>query len=320
MRNRWKVLCKCLVLLAAVLLEPVSYARAEDEGTFDSNIPYLQGIEVEFSHTNGFQWGKIYDWLKMHKIIKSVDFQFDKISGVDYSKYDLVFDFELISLLENGETSTYQFTHVSDISESREPGFFDNILISLSIKNDYLKQSFVWSWLLSNAPDFQQKTESSLAVLKDLNTYNTVLSKVDCYLREKSSGNYGLKYRFSFTWDSDFWMQKCLGISCELIVPNTEEVLDSDSIQSSIFVDGFDSDGDNQGREFLALFSRLYDFLIDVPSAIVAIISGFYNLVVLIASLFKVTFPFIPGLVFDAFGIIMFITPAVAIWIVLKGK
>lgn len=320
MRNRWKVLCMCLVLLAAVLLEPVSYARAEDEGTFDSEIPFLQGIEVELKRNNGFEWGLIFDELGYSKSIAFVDFEFDKLSGVDYSKYELVYDYELSSLLDDGTISTHSYTCVTEISKDSEPGFFDNILISLSIKDDYFQQSFAYLGIINKSSDFQQKSSSSLAIVKGLNTYNTVISKVDCYLREKSTGNFGLLSRFSFIWDSDFWIQKCIGISYELVIPETEEVLKSDGIQNSIFTDGFASDGDNEFRDFLSLFSRLYEFLIDVPSAIVAVITGFYNLAVSIASLFKVTFPFIPGLVFDAFGIILFVTPAVAIWIVLKGK
>ena len=46
MRNKWKMIVMCLVMAAVVLLEPVSYVRA-DEGTYSEEVPYMKGISVD---------------------------------------------------------------------------------------------------------------------------------------------------------------------------------------------------------------------------------------------------------------------------------
>lgn len=319
-RNKWKVLVMCFVLFAAVLLEPVSYARA-DEGLFNSELPYLQGIEVELQRNDSWHsTGLIFGSVDKQRSIAFVNFEFDQLSVVDYTKYELVFDFELASQLEDGSIKTYQYIHVSDIGKNNEPGFFNNLLISLSLKDDYFKQSFSYPAIIKNSPDFLQTSESSMAAMKGLNSYNTVISRVDCYLKEKSTGNYGLKSRFIFTWEEDFWNQLCSGISYQLLLPETGEVLESDGISNSLFAGGFDSDGENTYEEVWSILSRVSEFLVDIPAAIVALLSGFFNLALYISSLFKAVFPFFPGFIFDFFGVVLFVTPAVAIWLIVKGK
>lgn len=297
MRNKWKVLVVYLVMAVVIFLEPVSHVRA-DEGTYSSEIPYLQGIDVELERNDGW---KVFDGILTGMVDKQrsigfINFKFDNLSAVDYTKYELVFDFELKSLLDDGSIAVYQHQHVNDIDEDNSPGFFNNLLISLTIKDDFFTQNFSYPGILNQSPYYQEKvTGSGLAFIKGLNSYNTVISKVDCYLREKSTGNFGLKSRFTFTWDSDFWCQLCNSITYELVFPESGEILDSKNNSDVLFAGSLDSDGDDGFINNIPVLGDIYAFITDVPAAIIAFFTGFLGFVDVFKELILVVFPFLPG-------------------------
>lgn len=315
MRNRIKIYVICMMLLVAVFLEPVLVVKAEEsDSSYSSDVPYLVGIEVELGRSDSANEYGIFGFLDKQREIYDLVFTFDRLSSVDYSLYELVFDFELKSLLDDGTVSNHCFTKVCDFGDSNSPGFFDSILISLSIKDDYFKQEFLYVPLLKYSSDF--KYIGSVMYPQ----YNTVISSVDCYLREKSTGNIGLKSRFKFTWDSNFYNQLCNSITYELVLPDSDSILETDGIKNDIFAGSFSSDGDNEQAEWLALIAAISGFLVNIPSAIVSFVEGFFSFANSIPELFSAIFPFVPAVVFDIFGVLIFLIPVVGIWFFLKGK
>ena len=156
---RIKYVAAVLVLIAALLLFPViKVLAAEEEGTYSEDVPFLQGIKVELNTNNGLmEWGWLAEQTKKQRRIFTMDFEFDRLSAVDYTNYEVVFDFELRSQMDDGSIKVHPYSYITELTDENSPGFFDNLLISITLKDDYFKQSFTWQGLISNSPDYMQK-------------------------------------------------------------------------------------------------------------------------------------------------------------------
>lgn len=320
---RMRILFAAFVMITVLLLLPVSSVLAEETGgMYSEDVPYLQGIDVELERNDGW---KVFDGIltgtvDRQRSIGFINFKFDNLSVVDYTKYELVFDFELKSLLDDGSIAVYQHQHVNDIDEDNSPGFFYNLLISLSIKDDYFTQNFSYPGILNQSPYYQEKvTGSGLAFVKGLNSYNTIISRVDCFLKEKATGNIGLVSRFDFTWDFNFWDQCCTGISYKLIVPGTEDILSSQETQDSIFAGGLSSEGTSWFQDIQGAMSRFGEFIIDLPEVMYVLITNVYNVSAKLSELMKVVFPFFPSVILSAIAVLLIFSIIVAVWKFFKG-
>lgn len=323
MKNKWKIVMIFFLIAAVFFLEPVSYVLADNgEGVYNTEIPYLQGLKVELERNDGW---KVFDGIltgliDRQRSIGFVNFEFNKLSSVDYSLYELVYDYELKSLLDDGTIVLHEYQNITEIDKDSSPGFLNNLLISLSIKDDYFVQRFSYLGLIKQSPYFQEKlSQEGMVFVKGLNSYNTVISKVECYLREKSTGNYGLVSRFIFTWDSNFWLQKCNGITYELFASDTGEIIQTDGITDPLFAGSFSSDGDDSIFSKIPILGDIREFLFDVPSALVALVLGFVEVVEHIGGLFQAVFPFIPPVLFKVFGIFIFLTFIIAAYKMVFG-
>jgi len=299
MKNKWKSILICFLMAAVVLLEPVSYVRA-DEGTYSKDVPYLEGIEFNMlvNMESNRSFGQ--DLAMQDKDVSSFIFKFDKLDGIKYENYEVVFDFVLKSQLPEGQISTHDYSVSFDIEDCK-PGILDDFRMfwkNLFSKNDIYQVSFDFDTLVQKSPDciVEEKwvSDGLNYTVKKINIFNTVISQVDCYLREKSTGNIGFISRFILTWDSDFYKALCTNITYNLVVPEVEEVLDSGSISNSSGSYGYDSDGDNAVYQAKSVLSSIFKFFTDLPAAIVAFLLGFMDFTDSLKELILVVFPFIP--------------------------
>lgn len=307
----------CLVILAAVLLEPVSYARAEDEvSTYSEDVPYMNGISVELIRfdLNPFNY-VLTDTIKQCHI-KRIEFRYDKLSSINYSSFEFVFDFVLKTKLEDGTIIDTNYSYVID-GDSKEDTVsgLDEILIFFDLKDDYFSWSFDYEDLVTKAPNCIVKKD-----LLQQKSYNTVISSVDCYIRDKSTLNRGLVSHFDFVWYQDFYKQNCEEINYKLYEPVDDTIYDSVSVDHFKFAGKLDSESSNAYYDVTNFFNEIINLLVGIPSVIIQIIKGFWGLAFSLSDLFSTVFPFIPGLIFNVFGVILFITPGVALWMFLKGK
>ncbi len=300
-----------LFLLVAVLLSPACYVLADDtveqEGTYNADVPFLQGIGVELERNDHSGNFFIISNEEKHRSISNIVFKFDHLDDVDYRDYELVFDFKLKSLLEDGTITTHDCSYVCNIGEENKPGFFDSLLISLTVKDDYFKQKFSYVEIIKNSQDCQSKLADSYSISAGMGNYahNTVISQADCYLREKTTGNYGLISRFSFAWDENFWNQLCNKITYKLIVPGTEIILNSEATQNSLFAGNLSSEGVSWLQEALSIISMLGEFIVNVPKMLYVIFSNLGDVSNNLVELMKAVFPFVPSIIFDVFGVLI---------------
>lgn len=308
MRNKWKVLVMCLVMAAVVLLEPVSYARAE-EGTYSEEVPYMNGISVDLIRFDLNPFNYIFAETNKQSHIKRIEFRYGKQSNINYSEYEFVFDFDLKTQLEDGTLVDTEYRYVIDgDSDEGTVSQLDSILIFFDLKDDYFSWSFTYEDLVMKSPFCEVKKD-----LLQQKSYNTVVSGVDCYIRSKKDLNYGLISRFDFTWYEDFYMQNCSKISYELVNPISDDVLFSDFVEHHKFAASLNSDGNNLYYDISSEINRIIGFTLDIPSLIIELVKGFYKLGSSLPELMKAVFPFIPGFIFDFFGIIVFLSIIVAL-------
>lgn len=313
---RIKFVVVTIMLIVTMMLSPVSYVLADEtEGKYSEDVPYMKGISAELIRfdLNPFNYKFAETNKQMH--IKRIEFRFDRQSSIDYSDYEFVFDFRLKTQLESGAFFNTRFEQVIDgASKDGTVSHFDEILIYFDLKDDYFSWSFDYEDLVSRS--------IMLEVKKDLlgqKSYNTVVTSVECYIRRKADSDYGLISRFDFVWYEDFYKQNCSKISYSLIVPETEDVLDSGSVEHNKFAAKFDSDGSNWFYKISNAVNQFTDFLVSLPEMIYAVISGVFGIYSKIILFLKMLFPFIPGVIFDAFGVIIVISISVAVWYFVRG-
>lgn len=306
----------CLVLLAAVLLEPVSYARAEEEDAYSRTrgIPRLNSSEVLFNKKIFFDWFGFKN-VPEENVIEEFELAHLKLEYVDYSLYELVCDFELSTMGSGEELIISTCSYTIDF-EDYEKGVIDSILVYFNLKDDYYEHVFDYREIVQNAEGFEEYDVTGDGDY----IYNTVITQADFYFVRKSDGEKGEARRFKFTWNSDFWMQICTKIDFSWYDHETEIQKDIGSVENDAGVDGYSS---NTTGSFLNIdefvWSDILWLLADVPASIVEIVVGFVGIISYIADLFKVVFPFIPGLLFDIFAVFILITIIVAVWKMIFG-
>lgn len=307
------------VLIGILLIQPVSAVYA---GEYSTEVPYLEGIEFNMQANDLEDRGGL-DLFMKNKNISDFIFTFPQLDGIEYENYDVVFDMVLKSKLEDESITTHAYSTSFDVN-STKPGFWDDLLMGLGFKDDYFSVTMDFGALVQNSPDViaKEKTayDSSTGLTQTKYVYNTVITQIDIYLRDKSTGNYGLVSRFKLSWDVNFYWALCTNITYELVDPAAGEIKESGSISNASGAYGYDSTGDNTTNELWALASNIAYFLTDIPGAIVALVTGFYGFATEISGLFAAVFPFLPGIIFDIFGILLFLSPAVGIWFLVKGK
>lgn len=312
-----------LFLLAAVLLSPACYVLADEtveqeetEGTYSSEVPYMKGISVELIRFDLNPLNYIMAETNKQCHIKRIEFRYDKQTNINYSDYEFVFQFKLKSQCSDGSITTHPYWYVIDgDSEEGTVSQLDEILIFFDLKEDYFSWSFDYEDLVTQLQDciverdfLQQKS------------YNTVVSSVDCFIRRKSDGLNGLVSRFVFTWYEDFYKQNCSKIEYTLIEPEGNEVLDSGSVTHHKFAGNFDSDGSNLYYTISNKINDLLGFITDIPEALYVIASNITGIALKLLDLFKKVFPFIPGIIFDVFGVLILFSFFIALWKLIKGK
>ena len=319
---RMKVLLSVLMILVIVFLCPAARVLADEtQAAYSEDVPYLEGIEVLFQRNDAsIGWGWLTGSVEKQRSISFIKFEHDRLSAVDYTKYEIVFEYVLKSQMEDGSVKTHNYSYVGDFTDENSPGFFDNLLISISLKDDYFIHNFSYLGIINQSPDFQEKVSSGLASGRGLNAYNTIISQVDCYLREKETGKIGLVSRFSFIWDSDFWNQCCTGITYNLIVPGTDVVLGSQMTQDTLFAGKLSSDGTSWFQDFQSEMSGVSDFLVGLPEMLYIIASNVILVSAKLLELLQVVFPFIPGWMFYTFIVLIIFGLFVGLWKLIKGN
>ncbi len=64
---------------------------------------------------------------------------------------------------------------------------------------------------------------------------------------------------------------------------------------------------------------QVFQFIIQIPQIIVAVVVGIYEIIMMILDFFKAAFPFVPGMVFNMLGVLVFFLIGYGIWSFIKG-
>ena len=316
MKNKCRLFMICLLIAAVVLLEPVSYAMADDTTSgenYDRNngIPRPNSSQVEFTIKEFFDWFGLAD-VPEENVFKEFILSHKKVPNVDYSLYDLVCDFEFKTMGDDGSvtTSTYSYTidfDYYDVSWSSDRiSVDDNLVYNYSKKSDgedIFYHEFIYKNIIKNAEGFKERP---IFGKKNYNTYNTVISQVDFYFVRESDGEIGQARRYVFGWDSNFWLQKCVEISYYWY--DHENDLDKEIYVNEDENGIYDS---SSGEE--SAWSKLLGMIVDAPLILGAIFVGFTQVVIYLSGLFHAAFPFIPAIVFNIFACVILLFIFVAI-------
>ena len=318
MKYRWKLLFMVFAVVAAVFIEPVSYVRADEtsgENYDRTSFPRLNSSEVLFEKKEFFDWFGFKE-LPEENCIQELILAHRKNTGTDYSLYNLVCDFELKTMGIGEEVYTSDYTYIIDM-ENYEKGFFDSLLVRFNLKEDYFEHAFDYFEIVRNADGFKER---DITGKEKYFTYNTVISQADFYFVRKSDGEQGEARRFTFTWDSNFWLQKCTKIEFSWYDHETEIEKEISSVESETGVDGFTS---NTTDSYLDIETSVWDeilgFFVDLPAAIIAFITGFVNVIGSLSDLILVVFPFVQAGIVNVLILMIFFFLLIALYKLIQG-
>lgn len=320
MLTRFKSLFISFAFIIGVLLSPVSIvSAAEVESTGESTdrnyFPRLNSSEIKFEKKDFFGWFGLKD-IPEENCIEELVLAHRKSSGTDYSLYNLVCDFELKTIGNEEEITTSNYSYVIDM-ENYEKGFFDSLLVRFNLKEDYFEHAFNYFEIVRNAEGFQSR---DLTGKEKYYTYNTVISKADFYFVRKSDNEIGQARRFVFTWDSNFWLQKCTKIDFSWYDHETEIEKEISSVENQNGLDGFTSNTTDSYLDLeVSVWDSILGFFVDLPAAIIAFITGFVNVIGSLSDLFLVVFPFLPGGIVTVLILMIFFFLLVAIYKLVQG-
>ena len=281
MRNKWKVLVICLLMAAVVLLEPVSYVRADDTLTESTEEGYDRTIGIPRLNSSEVKFEKKYfwDWFGLKNIpeencIEELVLIHLNLENVDYSLYDLVCDFELKTMGTGEEVLTSTYSYNIDFSHYIIGWTLGNVdlLGDIVVTNhvdfgyDTFNHFFNYRNIVSNAEGFQERDITGKGKYY---TYNTVISQADFYFVRKSDGEKGEARRFTFTWDSDFWMQKCTKIDFSWYDHETEIEKEIDFVEDLNGVDGY---GDE-----VSFDEEILNTIMNIPLVVGRFLTGLLN-------------------------------------------
>lgn len=322
MLKRCKFVFLSFVLVVNFLLNPVEnvYAAA---GTYSEDMPYLEGIEFNMMVNSDSNRGILLDTVMKSKTVDYFIFKFDELENINYKNFEIVFDITLKSKLEDGTISTHNVTKIMDVVSSSDAGTVNNLLMSIGLKDKYYHISMAFDTLVRLSPDCVAEEKWIADNLnfsaKKVYEYNTVITRVDCYLRQKLTNKHGLISRFDLTWDSDFLKSLCTNVTYNLVEPVTGEILDSGTNTNYNGAYGYDSDGDNAVHDARSILSSIVDFFTDIPAAIVALVTGFFSFTSLLSELITVVFPFIPAVIVNFLIIMLLLFLIVAVFKLVQG-
>lgn len=297
MKNKWKSVLICFLMAAVVLLEPVSYALADDtqgESNDRNDMPGIYYSRLEIEKKSFFDWFGLKD-IPEENVIEKIVFTHRDIERFDYSLYDLICDFEFKTLNDDGSITTSFYSENINFNFYLLGTIWDD-LTSIDLFNtvnsfydlgtkEFIHQ-FNYKNLIKNAEGFEERSIEGTFFDK---TYNTVVSRLDFYFVRKSDGKRGIGRSFVFTWDSDFWKQLCTKIDFSFYSPEDGSVTNVESVESESGVNGYSTYEDD---EFI--WKDILVFFTDLPAAIIAFLTGFINLTDSLKELIFVVFPFIP--------------------------
>lgn len=319
MKSGFRVLIICFTLVFTILLGPVFLIRAEEdkifEGSFNEEVPYMNGISVELIRFDFNPFNYVFAETNKQSHIKRIEFRYDKDSDVYYSEYEFIFDFTLKTQLSDGSLVDTKYKYVID-GDSKEGSVsqLDSILVWFGLKDDYFSWSFNYEDLVKKSPVCEEKKD-----FLSQKSFNTVVSSVDCYVRRKADLNYGLVSHFDFVWYEDFYKQNCSKISYSLLKPDVNEVLDTNSVENHKFAGSLDSDGKNLFYGISSTFNDILGFFVDLPAAIIAFLTGFWDVINLLNDLILLVFPFVPSGFIMVLIIMIFIILVIAIYKLVQG-
>ena len=69
----------------------------------------------------------------------------------------------------------------------------------------------------------------------------------------------------------------------------------------------------------IGFVGQVFQFIIQIPQIIVAVAIGIFEIVMIIPNFFKATFPFVPGMIFNVIGVLIFLMIGYGIWSFIKG-
>ncbi len=69
----------------------------------------------------------------------------------------------------------------------------------------------------------------------------------------------------------------------------------------------------------VSFVGQVFQFIIQIPQIIVTVVVGIFEVIMMILNFFKATFPFIPGMVFNVLGVLIFFLIGYGIWSFIKG-
>ena len=335
-----------LVLLVSVLLGPVESVQAAVAGSMTGErfvksrsggsmtgfgsrdeFPVVTDFSVDFDKRQMFSFVNFSDWFNTWETIEGIEFKHKELASIDYSQYYLVCDIVLISKMEDG---TLKYTNFSDrvgfVNDS--DGLLSGVSSWVDSWDGYYNHYFDYS-------DIMQKRRRSIINDRiigqdgllggDIYTYNSVVSSMDFYFVRISDGKCGKALRCQFTWEEDFYAQELVGIDYyyhnvgddtgaedpeggapEGEEPENPEGGDDDSKEPAKPKDDW-HDEDN-------LLDKFGSFLKDIPEMFWAILVGVIAFVTVIVELISVLFPYIPGVIWFAFGGLLVLSIGMSIW------
>ena len=306
MSNKCKIVFLCFVVIVSLLLPPVqsAYAGVNDRS---ETMPMVTDADVQFIYKEFFDWFGLIEPPE-ENIVETFLFAFRKNDYLDYSLYDLAFDFDFLTQVDEETYITSEFSTSMDLSNI----WLSTIGSILSFDDpDNVRIGFDYGELVKNAEGFEAREIEK----KGNYIYNTVISHVDVYFVRKSDGETGQVKRFKFTWDSNLWSQTCKKIEYSWIYnygdeSETDKVVDS--VESEDGLNGMNTGSNTSLKLNDNLLDLLKDFFVHIPGIATSLVVGFYESYVAFADFLSVVFPFIPALIFDFFGIVIFISVIIA--------
>ena len=69
----------------------------------------------------------------------------------------------------------------------------------------------------------------------------------------------------------------------------------------------------------ISFVGQVFQFIIQIPQIIVAVVVGIFEIVMIVPNFFKAAFPFVPGMIFNLIGVLIFFMIGYGIWSFIKG-
>lgn len=306
-----KRLAAALVFLVTILLKPVESVWAgRAEGDV---IPTVYDFSVEFE-TKEYVYSEGWFDFDTWESITDIHFRHKKLDNVDYSQYYLVCGITLATMREDGSLEYTDLDDYIGFDDGIDHGFFYDVATWFNSLDGYYDHEFDYHDLVVEAEHGFDKVQLN-KYGKEIYTYNTVVSSMKFYFVRQSDEKPGRALVCSFFWDEDFYMQELVGVDYYWtdVLDDGEPEDSEEAGDGEIEKEPAEAD-DDDWYGVPSLLDEFKYFLLGLPKALYAVLAGVIAFSAGLVSLIKALFPFIPGVIWLAFGGLLVLSICIKIW------